>query len=563
MSVLDKSTLRTDELERKSKAELNPDGLIAAYSPSQYQEFALPISSFIDGTVNPTDTFIPVNSNGTFIDSSLSEEAERIVSSKPLQTTENSLFYGETLKSNVIGQEVGYEDLISGNSVVNPFRIFNTTNGTQDGIRVTNLEDISGKPDNGFVPFQPIDTDTLVITDGNPLVANFTNITTAFVSAQRVRGLSGKMTWKIESPSGENPSEFLTVFDGMDYDFFADFDNPNIPPNEFEIFYPFDIGYRAGQVLRLTFSTADGNPVEVLGDSVSMLPYFSTRFQEQTFDEIYPTDDTLTDGIHNWSSQKIQSELDGKTDESPQDDKQYTRKNGLWVENNSNQTVYVPTGNLTATDSQGAIDELESNKLDDAPIDGNMYSRKSGAWVQDNALDTTYDNSLSGLTSTNVKDAIDELQDIKVEEAPVDNNLYARRNEAWEQVVPPFYEVYKAIAPVITNSNFDVAPVTVINQVVNIPEDGEYMITATGFGGSISTTRSLTIDLELDSVSVLAAPFEKESKDVFDNYSWGIRTSETLSAGNHSLEILIGRRGGAGITVVYTQDVQLTVERKA
>ena len=111
--------------------------------------------------VNPTSGTLPVNENGKFVDSSLREESDKVVSSKPIQTTENSLFYGETLKSNVIGQEVGYEDLISGNSVVNPFRRFDTTNGTDDGIVVTHLEDISSKPNDGFEDFQPIATDTL------------------------------------------------------------------------------------------------------------------------------------------------------------------------------------------------------------------------------------------------------------------------------------------------------------------------------------------------------------------------------------------------------------------
>ena len=120
------------------------------------------------------------------------------------------------------------------------------------------------------------------------------------------------MTWKIESPSAEDPAQLVTVFDGNDYNFFADFDNPNIAPNEFEIFYPFDVGYRAGQVLTLTFSSADGNDVEVLGDSSSNTPYFATRFQAQTFENIYPTDDTASDAIHTWSASKIDTEIDAR-----------------------------------------------------------------------------------------------------------------------------------------------------------------------------------------------------------------------------------------------------------
>jgi len=200
------------------------------------------------------------------------------------------------------------------------------------------------------------------------------------------------MSWKIESPSFDNPSEYLTIFNGAAYDFDTDFNNPTTFPeydptamyvindevlesgvayrcntnilvpeafnpsnwdafsysasstyivgdvvyeagntyscntaipvpetftpakwdvfNEVEIFYPFDIGYRKDQVLRLTFFSADGNDVEVLGDSAFNLPYFETRFQDQTFENAYPTDDTETSEIFNWSGQKIQDELD-------------------------------------------------------------------------------------------------------------------------------------------------------------------------------------------------------------------------------------------------------------
>lgn len=216
------------------------------------------------------------------------ESIDRLHALKAIQTTETSLWYGYTLKASVVGQEIGAHDLISGNSVLFPFIRYDNTDGTDVSVKLSAIEDISGKADDGFVVFQPVESDTLTITKENPLIANFTNITTAFVSAQRVRGFSGKMTWKIESPTAANPSEYVTVFDGMDYDFFVDFDNPTGPAaDEYEIYYPFDIGYRAGQVLRLTFSSYDGNDVQVKGDDSSGLPYFSTRFQEQVFENMY------------------------------------------------------------------------------------------------------------------------------------------------------------------------------------------------------------------------------------------------------------------------------------
>lgn len=47
------------------------------------------------------------------------------------------------------------------------------------------------------------------------------------------------------------------------------------------------------------------------------------------------------------------------------------------------------------------------------------------------AAGTTYDNSTSGLTATDVQDALDELASEKLDDAPSDGSEYVRKNGAW------------------------------------------------------------------------------------------------------------------------------------
>jgi hypothetical protein len=56
-----------------------------------------------------------------------------------------------------------------------------------------------------------------------------------------------------------------------------------------------------------------------------------------------------------------------------------------------------------------------SAKVEEAPLDNKTYGRKEGMWVEvtgggsSSAIDVSYDNTTSGLTSNNVQEAIDEL----------------------------------------------------------------------------------------------------------------------------------------------------------
>lgn len=95
---------------------------------------------------------------------------------------------------------------------------------------------------------------------------------------------------------------------------------------------------------------------------------------------------------------------------------------------NASDVVYIPTSGsiITSGDVQGAIDELDAGKLDDitglitaganvtltgSGTAGDPYQIAATVTSATAAEDVTYDNATSGLTATNVQDAIDEVVD--------------------------------------------------------------------------------------------------------------------------------------------------------
>lgn len=193
----------------------------------------------------------------------------------------------------------------------------------------------------------------------------------------------------------------------------------------------------------------------------------------------------------------------GLLSEAPQDGKQYTRKNGTWDENNSADTIYSPTGNLTATNTQDAIDELESNKVDEAPIDGQSYIRKDGEWIP-----TEY---------TSFNDAT----------------------------------IYSTNSPVPTN---------VLNENVTLSE-GFYEIGLSYSAGVSTTNRSVLVEFKIDGTPV-GFDFDKESKDNSDVHQPCKRISKQLPAGTYNFTVDFSRAGGGGGSVVFISDICLTIERK-
>ena len=244
------------------------------------------------GIVNKTSVGLDATQTATLEHIEYVPEINRVVTDVAFQTTNDSGFYGFTQKINVVGDKLGGQDLISGEKYLNAFRTYDPVTGSAKPLVVSRLEMSSTADAQGWQTFQPTQTDTITITSSTPLVANFVNQSDAFVTAQRFRGLSGKLDWKIESPSAEDNQVFLPVFDSGNYpETVIDFDNPSNPSsNEDEVEYPFEVGYRLNQVLRLTFYSSDGGDVEVLGDQTAMLPYFATRYVNRFFDHIYDGD---------------------------------------------------------------------------------------------------------------------------------------------------------------------------------------------------------------------------------------------------------------------------------
>ena len=210
-----------------------------------------------------------------------------------------SVFFGQTLKAAAIGQEIGFKDLLTGVQVLPPFRRFSKA-GTEIPIKSTSLEVAR------WQEFQPDDSNVRIITSENPVIVTFENVATAFVYSQRFRGNYGKMGWKIESFEF-GTANLLEIFNSEDEGVFADFDNPSNPvDSEDEVAYPGQVGYRLGQDLILTFFSADGNDVEVLGLDIivplvcppeapvssmsapeDFIPYFSTEWSPQVFENLY------------------------------------------------------------------------------------------------------------------------------------------------------------------------------------------------------------------------------------------------------------------------------------
>lgn len=211
---------------------------------------------------------------------------DRLVASKPVQTTEDSLYYGETLKSNVIGDEVGYDDLISGNSVFTPFRVFNSE-GSFEPVLVTRLFIDPAADAQGWQTFQSDDTGTITLAGDDVVTATFTQLKDAWNFGYRLKGNYGKLAFTISSPEFGNPTNYLKVYDSRDYDVYFDFDLAGAG-NIVEEIMPFPNGARKDQVLKLEFFSYDGNPVEYLGNTPSQLPYFETKYLTQEREKLYP-----------------------------------------------------------------------------------------------------------------------------------------------------------------------------------------------------------------------------------------------------------------------------------
>lgn len=71
------------------------------------------------------------------------------------------------------------------------------------------------------------------------------------------------------------------------------------------------------------------------------------------------------------------------------------------------------------------------NGLQEVPTKDALYDKFESLSISSTAATTTYDNTDSNLVATDVKSALDELDTLKIPDAPADSNDYVRNNNSW------------------------------------------------------------------------------------------------------------------------------------
>lgn len=460
--------------------------LLEIYNIPEERGKSATISDLKASIINPTDDFMPIRKNSSgFEDAPVSAVRDISDVITNMVTTVDWTFPSGTI--NIGGQISKFTGLLEKG----------VTSLSDAGISALLVDRINGST--SLIPLAPItenldapygvgglftleaptfewgefgggDNDNVTISGNQRITVSFTQLGDAYNVAQRLRGLEGKLHYKVFDttlPPNSEDTEILVYSSTQGEP--IDFDNPvqykdtktyivgeyaqesginyvcntaiTVPEvftvAKWDVISSIQYEYqtinpnflRLDHILRLEFFSADGNPVTVRGDIIGVIPPTGGADLVNVFVPFFGTKFTLTEekliATQEWVT-------DGFAEEAPEDGRQYTRKNGLWEQNNSNETVYSPTGLLTSITSQGAIDELEDIKVDEAPTDSKQYARIDESWVENNANATAY--SPTGLlTSVTTQGAIDELEDVKVDEAPANGNLYSRKDELWVQ----------------------------------------------------------------------------------------------------------------------------------
>lgn len=265
-----------------------------------------------------TEGSIPLKSTGDkLINSALSETSTTIISTKPIQTTEASLLFGETVKQSLAGREVTVTDLLTNKKFLTTRRYYDEY-GSDSKIETSTL-DATVKTE-----FQPTFSDEFTITAGAPTTFQFTNIYESVISSETFKGQSGKITFVIYAYN-ESTNEKLKIVDLRDYDLFADFGINDGTTKEVELILPFDVGVYAGQLLEIDVYSYDGYDAIVNGLTTStyvgsngtfdsatdnFVPYIKTAWQKITDDFVLTNDDSSTSADKSWSGLKIQQAID-------------------------------------------------------------------------------------------------------------------------------------------------------------------------------------------------------------------------------------------------------------
>lgn len=314
MSKIGKAYIRTDELKKATRSSLPSNSLVAMYDTSQNEEFAVDQIEFAN--VNPTDDVMPVNDNGTFIDSPLTVVYDNgnpinIVSSVPMTIPSGTLALGGLLDNGTVlrgvtelkdsGESFLASDNITGNIGTVPIsRIDDNENAI---LGVGRLRTLLGDTFS-FDTFGGTDSDEITVIGDDKIIVSFREVETAYITAQKFRGTQGKMHYRVIDTTSHDGVDTL-VYTSEQGDP-IDFDSTVAP--DFEVTYEtlnpnFLI---KDHLLRLEFFSADGNPMTMRGfptslpipeagsgDVTTFTPFFETKFSNASERIIFNNDQVV------------------------------------------------------------------------------------------------------------------------------------------------------------------------------------------------------------------------------------------------------------------------------
>jgi len=277
--------------------------------------------SNVSGTtsINTEETYIPLaTSNGILGNSAMTEDGTQITSTKPIQVPDGgALKVGATLDIFTSGEEIGFQDLVSGEKVNSPYRTYTIDGGSQEAIN------INRRAPSLWQPLQPDDSDTLTLTGSDTHETEFTTTDPAYVAGYRIRGLAGKPRIQLltEDFDGNDVEILDTLGQGIELDFangdangqiefFVGLGDGSIPT--------YELGFRTGQVTKIIISSADGNSVTYKGlnnpDPANFILYFQADRSSRFIEIMYPVDDTSVDNVHTLTAFEINSRISALED---------------------------------------------------------------------------------------------------------------------------------------------------------------------------------------------------------------------------------------------------------
>lgn len=178
-------------------------------------------------------------------------------------------------------------------------------------------------------PAQPVDTTQFTLAAGDEIAVVFTEQVAAFITGHKLRGVSGKCTWVLDTvkdPADNNLTDaqvlalprdrLLRIANGLQSLVTPwDFDNPDDASGTSKAEYYNDIDFPLGRKIIIRWFSIDDNPVTFKGGIVngSFFPFTLTDFQERTDDELTIRDDTTVSANRHWSSSKVKAAVDDTT----------------------------------------------------------------------------------------------------------------------------------------------------------------------------------------------------------------------------------------------------------